>query len=83
MNVIIQIQGREAIPVRALSLEHYTFWNDYHTLKSVNRQGAITRANSDANARANQNSIDSANRSIRNKSYECKPNYSGTALNCN
>lgn len=63
------------------SLEHYTFWNDHRTAKSVNRQGAITRANSDANAWATRNAINNAATDIKNKSYTCTPTI-GNTLDC-
>ena len=71
-----------------ISLEHYTFWNDHYSRKSNNRQAAITRANSDANSWLTKNAIDNAasdikNKTYNNKTYKCKPNYSGTELNCN
>ena len=55
------------------SLEHYTFWNDHRTAKSINRQGAITRANSDVNAWATRNAINNAATDIENRSYTCTP----------
>lgn len=64
------------------SLEHYTFWNDHRITKSINRQGAITRANSDANAWATRNAIDNAATDIKNKSYTCTPNRFGNQLDC-
>lgn len=63
------------------SLEHYTFWNDHRTAKSINRQGAITRANSDVNAWATRNAINNAATDIENRSYTCTPGL-GKSFDC-
>lgn len=65
------------------SLEHYTFWNDHHSRKSSNRQAAITRANSDTNALMTRGAIDDAASKSKNKTTNCRPNFSGTGFDCN
>jgi len=76
------LQNNEAkLNGQPTSLEHYTFWNDYHSRKSNNRQAAITRANSDANAWTTRNAINNAATDIKNKSYTCTPGL-GKSLDC-
>jgi len=65
-----------------ISMEHYTLWNDHRTVTSINRQGALTRANSDVNAWRTQDAIKSAADDIKRKSYTCTPNGFGNAFDC-
>lgn len=63
---------------QAVSLEHYNFWKDHYSQMSGKRQAAISRENADSNARSTRNAIED----IGNRSYTCKPNALGDALNC-
>jgi len=64
------------------SMEHYSLWKDHYDQTSNRRQAALTRANSDANARATQQAIDSASRKAENKTFTCTPNGLGKAMDC-
>jgi len=66
---------------KSVSLEDYNFWKDHYSQKSANRQAAISRASSDANARATQQAI--GNSGSENRKFTCKPNLLGSALDCN
>ena len=65
-----------------ISLEHYNFWRDHSSQKSASRQAAASRSNDASNAANTQNSINGVANSIRNKSYTCRSNYSGSSVDC-
>lgn len=79
-NIAAKVSGQQT------STDAYNMWKDHSTQKDANRQSAITRAanaaNTQAAATANQNAINSLSNQINNKTYTCKRNLSGTALDC-
>lgn len=76
-NIEAKRTGRET------SLDDYNLWKDHSSQKSAARQASISRANTEASNRATQSSINGVADAVRNKSYTCKPNIMGSALDCN
>ena len=64
------------------SNDAYTRWKDHSSQKQASRNAAINQAANTDNARAIANSINGVSNAINNKTYECKPNMTGSALNC-
>ena len=79
-NIAAQVTGQQT------SMDAYNMWKDHSTQKDANRQSAITRAANAANTQAavtaNQNAINGLSNQIQNKTYTCKRDFSGTALEC-
>lgn len=72
---------------QTITLDAYNMWKDHSTQKDASRRAAVTRAADAANAQAiansNRNAINEVGNQINNKTYTCKPNLLGNALNCN
>jgi hypothetical protein len=79
-NVVAKSKGQQT------SSEAYGRWKDHMAMTSARRDAAATRAANEQNARATANSnrdaINGVGDRINNKTYECKPNLIGTALDC-
>ena len=64
------------------SNEAYSRWKDHSSQKQASRSAAISNAVNAENARAIVNSNNNLSNTINNKTYECRPNYAGSSLNC-
>ncbi len=82
-NVAAKVRGAPT------SLVAYNRWKEHFSQESVNRNAIIARseakASADAIVRSNEetkHSVDKLSRSVKDKSYTCRPNAIGSALDC-
>lgn len=83
-NIVAKGKGQQP------SLEAYRLWKDHFEMTSSRRQASSARAQSAENARnianSNRNAIDAVGNKLGNqldsKTYNCRPNMMGSALEC-